>query len=142
MHSTLILPSPLLRLSDRTARCSARAFRPSMEDINNARDKNVHLLSIDRPPESATYDKSWALDVWRAFLAQHPGAKIDWWIGHDVTTGWAAVEGPSVATNGQSALIMHMNYADYQAYKKGVGQRATQKEKEQRALFVKANRCF
>jgi len=117
-------------------------FRPSLDDIHHARNKNVHLLSIDRPVDSPSYDKSWALDVWREFTAANPGVPIDWWVGHDVTTGWAAVEGPSVAKAGQSALIMHMNYADYQAYKGGIGQRAADKEKEQRGLFVTANRCF
>jgi tetratricopeptide (TPR) repeat protein/glycosyltransferase involved in cell wall biosynthesis len=120
--------------------CSA--FRPSADEISNARAKNVHLLSIDRPPENPGYDKSWALDIWRAFSAENPNVQIDWWVGHDVTTGWAAVEGPSVATNGQSALIMHMNYADYQAYKGRVGQRAAEKERDQRQLFIKAGRCF
>src|SRR5689334_4747123 len=75
--------------------CSA--FSPSAEEINNASEKNVHLLSIDRPRDSPAYDKSWALDAWRAFSAQNPSAQIDWWIGHDVTTGWAAVEAPLVA---------------------------------------------
>jgi len=118
------------------------AFRPSVEDISNAREKKVHLLPIDRPVESASYDQSWALDVWRAFSKENRNVPIDWWVGHDVTTGWAAVEGPAVATGGQSALIMHMNYADYQAYKGGTGQRAAEKESEQRKLFVKAHHCF
>src|SRR5215211_7538463 len=93
------------------------AFSPSKEDVDNAGAKQVHLLSIDRPIESPAYDKSWALDVWRKFQEKFTNDCIDWWVGHDVTTGWAAVEGPSVAGRGQSALIMHMNYADYQAYK-------------------------
>jgi tetratricopeptide (TPR) repeat protein len=92
--------------------------------------------------DSAGYDKSWALDVWQQLQKECPGERIDWWVGHDVTTGWAAVEGPSVAAYGKSALVMHMNYADYQAYKGSVGQRAAEKEREQRRLFAKANRCF
>ncbi len=117
-------------------------FRPSKEDIENARAKEVRLLSIDRPIDSAAYDPSWALDVSRQFEQSNPGEHIDWWVGHDVTTGWAAVEGPGVAKTGQSALIMHMNYSDYQAYKGGVGQRAAEKERDQRRLFAKAGRCF
>src|SRR5437016_1234795 len=92
--------------------CSA--FRPSAEEISSAREKNVHLISIDRSVDSPSYDKTWALDVWRAFSTANPTSRIDWWVGHDVTTGWAAVEGPIVGACGQSALIMHMNYADYQ----------------------------
>jgi hypothetical protein len=112
------------------------------EDFENAAAKGVRLISIDRPMDSAGYDKSWALDVWQQLQKECPGERIDWWVGHDVTTGWAAVEGPSVAAYGKSALVMHMNYADYQAYKGSVGQRAAEKEREQRRLFAKANRCF
>jgi tetratricopeptide (TPR) repeat protein len=118
------------------------ALSPPKEDIENAGARRVYILPIDRPVESPVYDESWAYDVWKKFQEKYPGERIDWWVGHDVTTGWAAVEGPSVAGYGQSALIMHMNYADYQAYKGGVGQRAHQKETEQRRLFAKANRCF
>ena len=120
--------------------CSA--FRAAKEDFENAAAKGVRLISIDRPMDSAGYDKSWALDVWQQLQKECPGERIDWWVGHDVTTGWAAVEGPSVAAYGKSALVMHMNYADYQAYKGSVGQRAAEKEREQRRLFAKANRCF
>ena len=88
------------------------AFSPTKDDVENARARHVHLLPLDRPIDSAAYDKSWALDVWQKFKKDHPDERIDWWVGHDVTTGWAAVEGPAVAGYGQSALLMHMNYAD------------------------------
>jgi hypothetical protein len=117
-------------------------FGATREDTENARAKDVYIISIDRPQASAAYDKSWALDVWRQLQKDYPGRRIDWWVGHDVTTGWAAVEGPTVAGHGHSALIMHMNYADYQAYKGQVGQRAVEKERDQRRLFAKAQRCF
>jgi hypothetical protein len=52
------------------------------------------------------------------------------------------VKGPEAARHGNSALIMHMNYSDYQAYKGGVGDRARIREKEQRELFKKADQCF
>jgi hypothetical protein len=37
---------------------------------------------------------------------------------------------------------MHMNYADYQSFKSGVGERAQKKHKEQCGLFQNADRCF
>jgi tetratricopeptide (TPR) repeat protein len=117
-------------------------FSPSLADIDDAKQKRVSLVGINRPETSDAYDPSWALDVWRAFEKTYPGERIDWWVGHDVTTGWAAVEGPTVAENGQSALLMHMNYADYQSYKGDVGERAQKKESQQRQLFPKANRHF
>ncbi len=118
------------------------AFRPSLEDIEKAKKDRVSLVSIDRPVDSSAYDKSWAYDVWQKLQKIHPNERIDWWVGHDVTTGWAAVEGPIVAQHGRSALIMHMNYADYQAYKGGVGDRAAKKERQQRELFNKSNLHF
>jgi hypothetical protein len=118
------------------------AFSPSAEDIANAGNKHVSLLKIDRPIGSPAYDKSWAWDVWQRFKEGYPDQRVDWWVGHDVTTGWAAVEGPVVAAHGQSALIMHMNYVDYQAYKGRVGQDAYQKVSDQRRLFPKAARWF
>jgi len=118
------------------------ALSPSREDTESAEVRGVHLLSIARPADSTSYDKSWALDVWQEFQKDVPDEGIDWWVGHDVTTGWAAVEGPTVAGRGRSALIMHMNYADYQSYKGGVGERAAEKERDQRRLFPKADRCF
>jgi hypothetical protein len=117
-------------------------FRPSREDIEGARTRRVYLLSIDRSIDSTAYDPSWALDVSRQFEQANPGEHIDWWVGHDVTTGRAAVEGPAVAKAGHSALIMHMNYSDYQAYKGGIGQLAAEKAKDQKKLFAKAGYCF
>jgi hypothetical protein len=125
-----------------TRKVFCAAFSPSEEDVAHARKQQVHLVRVDRPVDSAAYDKSWALDVWNRFKKEYPHECIDWWVGHDVTTGWAAVEGPAVAGHGKSALIMHMNYADYQAYKGGVGQRAAEKELSQRQLFSLADRCL
>ncbi|MEA2818441.1 MAG: hypothetical protein QOJ86_445 [Bradyrhizobium sp.] len=124
------------------AKVFCAVFMPSAEDVADARGKNVNLVAIDRPVQSAAYDPSWAHDVWKMFSQCYPNEQIDWWIGHDVTTGWAAVEGPIVAAHGQSALIMHMNYADYQNYKGGVGQQAQAKENQQRQLFKKGSRNF
>src|SRR3984893_1784941 len=118
------------------------AFSPPEEDVANARKSQVRLVRVDRPIDSPAYDKSWALDVWNKFKKEYPDERVDWWVGHDVTTGWAAVEGPTVVGYGNSALIMHMNYADYQAYKGGVGERAAEKERSQRELFSLANRCL
>jgi tetratricopeptide (TPR) repeat protein len=124
------------------AKVFCAVFTASAEDIADARGKNVNLVAIDRPVQSTAYDPSWAHDVWKMFRRGYPNERIDWWIGHDVTTGWAAVEGPTVAAQGQSALIMHMNYADYQNYKGGVGQQAQAKENQQRQLFKKGDRNF
>lgn len=51
--------------------CSA--FRAAKEDFENAAAKGVRLISIDRPMDSAGYDKSWALDVWQQLQKECPG---------------------------------------------------------------------
>ena len=117
-------------------------FNPSGEDREAAAHCGVQLVGIDRPTDSAAYDRSWSYDVWTSFERQVPNTRIDWWVGHDVITGEAAVEGPKVARHGRSALIMHMNYLDYQAYKSGVGIKAQQKTKQQRTLFKGADKHF
>ena len=77
------------------------AFSPSKEDIEHAKSRGVRLLNIERPVEAPAYDKSWALDVWQSFRKEYPKDAVDWWVGHDVTTGWAAVAGPTVAAAGR-----------------------------------------
>src|SRR5258706_11500576 len=98
------------------------AFRPTIEEIQSAGSKDVHLVAIDRPVDSAAYDRTWVHEVLIKFREENPSEKIDWWVGHDVITGEAAVQGPSAAGYGRSALIMHMSYVDYQGYKSGVSQ--------------------
>ena len=63
------------------------AFSPALRDIADAGNKHVRLLKIDQPVESPAYDPSWALDVWHRFKGKNPEEQIDWWVGHDVTTG-------------------------------------------------------
>ena len=117
-------------------------FRPTADDREAAAGCGVKLVAVDRPTDSAAYGRSWSYDVWTSFEREWPDTQIDWWVGHDVITGAAATEGPNVAGHGRSALIMHMNYADYQAYKSGVGIRAETKTKDQRIVFRGADCLF
>lgn len=80
----------------------------SNADFTEAEARGITLLSIERSPESASFDKSWAYDVWKRLQSQYPDQTIDWWVGHDVVSGAATVEGPSVARYGHTAVIMHM----------------------------------
>src|SRR5262249_43989916 len=111
-------------------------------DLADAEAWGVTLLSIKRSPESTSYDKSWAYDVWKCLQAQHPGQVIDWWVGHDIVSGEAAVEDPSVARYGHTAVIMHMSYVDYAGYKHSSGVNAVEKEAQQRTIFTQAHKHF
>ncbi|MEL7448609.1 MAG: tetratricopeptide repeat protein, partial [Pseudomonadota bacterium] len=125
-----------------SGRVFCAVFNPTGDDRRAAADYDVTLVDIDRPIDSPGYDRSWSYDVWTSFKRKEPDTLIDWWVGHDVITGEAAAEGPTVARHGRSALIMHMNYQDYQAYKSGIGIKAEKKTKQQRSLFKVADRHF
>ena len=114
----------------------------SHADLAEAEARGVTLLSIERSPESASYDRSWAYDVWKRLQSQYPGQIIDWWVGHDVVSGAAAVEGPSVARYGHTAVIMHMSYIDYAGMKHSSGVNAVEKEAQQRQIFTQAHKHF
>ena len=114
----------------------------SHADLADAEARGVTLLSLERSPESASYDRSWAYDVWKRLQAQHPDQTIDWWLGHDVVSGAAAVEGPSVARYGYPAVIMHMSYIDYAGIKHSSGVNAVEKEAQQRKIFTQARKHF
>src|SRR5215470_12493921 len=125
-----------------TGRVFCAVLDASHADLAEAESRGVTLLPIGRSPESASYDKSWAYDVSKRLQAQYPDQTIDWWVGHDVVSGAAAVEGPSVAQYGRTAVIMHMSYIDYAGYKHSSGVNAVEKEAQQRQLFTQAHKHF
>jgi glycosyltransferase involved in cell wall biosynthesis len=114
----------------------------SHADLAEAEARGVTLLSIERSPESASYDRSWAYDVWKRLQEQYPDQRIDWWVGHDVVSGEAAIEGPLVAAYGHTAVIMHMSYIDYAGMKHSSGVNAVEKEEQQRQIFTQAHKHF
>jgi hypothetical protein len=85
----------------------------SRHEINEARKADVTLLSLRRRPDAPEFDTNWAYDVGKELRKLGNEIRIDWWVGHDVSSGGAALEGRSVVGGSRSALIMHMNYADY-----------------------------
>ena len=97
-----------------------------MNGTSAKQECGVTLVPIGRPGETGAFDRSWAHDVWEKFQQRFPDTSIDWWVGHDVTSGEAALKGPEVAGAGRTALIMHMRYLQYQAVKHGnaVGRRS------------------
>jgi tetratricopeptide (TPR) repeat protein/glycosyltransferase involved in cell wall biosynthesis len=110
----------------------------SREDSEQAEAAGVALVRLNKGHQSTRYDEHWAHAV-REGLPQ--GTFIDWWVGHDVISAFAALKGAQVA-GGRSAVIMHMNYADYASYKDGSGSEAVRKEKDQRTLFRQAHKHF
>jgi hypothetical protein len=111
----------------------------SREDCEHAHTLGVTLVPIGRDIETPSYDEAWAHTVRERVP---PKISIDWWVGHDVTSAAAALKGPLVADGGRSAVIMHMNYADYMSYKHEIGAKAVTKERLQRNLFKGVDKHF
>src|SRR6266568_6793373 len=84
--------------------------RASQEEQSAASNANVTLLVT----ESDRLDSG---DIARV-LNQVGYGEIAWWIGHDVITGPMALKCKSLL-GGKVALIHHMNYLDYVAFKHG-----------------------
>jgi hypothetical protein len=91
--------------------CGVLAATPYEQDFVE-KECGVTLVPIGRPGETGAFDRSWAHDVWEEFRQRFPDTSIDWWVGHDITSGPAALKGPEVAGAGQTALIMHMRYLE------------------------------
>lgn len=69
-------------------------------------------------------------------------SSASWWIGHDVVTGPITLKVAALADTGQTALIHHMSYLSYTAYKHAKGAEAAARHEEQKHLFNKADRTF
>ena len=104
------------------------------------------FVSVSNVPiDSPAYDRSWSYDVWTSFERQVPDIR-------ELTGGLATTSSPAKPlSRGRgwrgtvtSALIMHMNYLDYQAYKSGIGDQGPERKlpKQQRTLFKGADRHF
>lgn len=65
-----------------------------------------------------------------------------WWIGHDIKTGFLAIECAKSTKGSKSAIIHHMNYFAYYSYVVNNPTIAREKQKEQRALFKDADLIF
>ena len=114
----------------------------SREDRIEAQEHGVYLVPIDKPADSPHYDNTWAYEVVKTLRQEHPGERIDWWVGHDVISGAAAVEGPLLEKGSQAAVILHMSYRDYLGYKHGSGVSAVERDQKQREIFQKAAKHF
>lgn len=69
-----------------------------------------------------------------AYLAEHRATTtVDAWVGHDVISGEAALEGAK--TGGRAVLVHHMDFFDYQNLKGGSGEKAAKNHKRQSGLF-------
>src|ERR1043166_4537309 len=114
---------------------------PTDGDIGHAQSRGVTLIPIRDKSHKEEFDTSWIYEIHAWFRENGLEGLIDWWIGHDVITGRAALRAPNIA-GGSPALIHHMSYASYQAYKGDDSSRAEAQHRQQKALFEQPAELF
>lgn len=107
-------------------------------DESDAAGVGVKLISLERPHDDV-FDRSLCQQV-LAILESHEihARDVEWWVGHDLKSGELALDLAAATRKSQSAVIMHMSYADY-AYAKHVTADVSIKIERQRALFSRAD---
>jgi glycosyltransferase involved in cell wall biosynthesis len=120
-------------------RVACTVFEATEDEIHDAERSQVALLPIGRSTDGQLGSKK--AEVMAAFRARWSSPVEElWWIGHDVISGELANE--LAKQFGRSAIIHHMNYLAYQAYKQGTGAEAQKRHDQQKQIFRAANRVL
>lgn len=109
---------------------------PKDSDHADAESGNVTLIPIVGKNASDQFDTAWTFEIVHWLKKNGSVTEIAWWVGHDVTSGAAALAGPEAGLGGRPALIHHMSYINYQAVKHDDGPAARAKDEEQKRLFA------
>ncbi|WP_167631834.1 tetratricopeptide repeat protein, partial [Mariprofundus ferrooxydans] len=109
------------------------------DEVEEARNANVTLIPLPFTPQSkhltADHAKAGIEALKKHSVNFEPENTI--WLGHDLISGGAANEAAKIA-GGQSALIHHMSYRQYESFAED-SNAADKKNQEQRLLFNRAN---
>lgn len=111
------------------------------EEKEDAAGSHVELIDLSNPPSGEKLEAGHAAEIIRHLNLMETTPDNTVWLGHDLFTGGAAVEA-AIQTKSASAIIHHMSYAAYEAYKSGSSGKAQDKVNEQRRIFDKAKFCF
>ena len=110
------------------------------DEIEDATRSSVELLPLTVGQTSGSLGPETAHEI-AARLAAIGPTPVSAWVGHDLVTGPVAVRMVELM-GGQSVLIHHMSYIDYDAFKHGEGRVANDRRNDQRALFSRADHAF
>jgi glycosyltransferase involved in cell wall biosynthesis len=108
------------------------------KDLKEAQDSLITLIPFEKPPMGEKLEQSHAAEIVSLLAAKNIDYNQAVWLGHDLFTGAAAVEGAQ-KTNSRSAVIHHMSYSAYESYKSGSAEKAKEKTNEQKAIFQDAD---
>ncbi|WP_298364801.1 hypothetical protein [Azospirillum sp.] len=107
---------------------------PSDADHADASKGSVTLIPLKGKKVTEQFDTAWTYEIVAWLRKNSDSSAVSWWVGHDVTSGDAALAGPE-AGGGRVALIHHMSYIAYQGMKHDDGAEAVVKDDEQKRLF-------
>lgn len=110
-------------------------INPTDGDYDDAKKGNVTLIPLVGKKVTDHFDTAWAYEIVNWLKKEAKAAPVSWWVGHDVTSGAAALAGVEVAPGSRAALIHHMSYIAYQGFKHDDGEEADAKDAEQKKLF-------
>ena len=108
---------------------------PSTDEISAAAAFGIEVIPVSgEAKQSPAVSCAGEVVAW---LAARELAGPDLWVGHDIVTGDAAVEGSRMC--GKAALIHHMSYIEYYNAAGGRGDATLDKHAKQRRLFSDEN---
>ncbi|MGZ5054644.1 MAG: glycosyltransferase family 4 protein [Methylobacter sp.] len=109
-------------------------FAAEAKDLKEAQDSLITLIPFKKPPTGEKLEQSHATEIISLLETENIDYNQAVWLGHDLFTGAAAVEGAQ-KTSSRSAVIHHMSYSAYESYKSGSAEKAKEKTNEQKAIF-------
>ncbi|MEB3221091.1 MAG: glycosyltransferase [Candidatus Sericytochromatia bacterium] len=119
------------------ARVACVVNRATSAEIAGAGASGVLLLSLDQT-DGDVLDGRHAEAVKSLLVARSIGPS--WLVGHDIKTGWAAVEVARLMAGSRALVLHHMSYRDYGDLKTPGGISDDSKAQEQAKLFKVAER--
>ncbi len=128
----LSFATALAQVGGNEIRVTCAVQKPTAAAIRLAAKLGVQLVNVDSVEREHGTDA--AREVLEASSSRDQGGSVDIWIGHDVTTGFAAVEAAE-AFGGVAVLIHHMNFESYKNLSGAKGDRTIRKHTDQIELF-------
>src|SRR5919109_3427740 len=98
-------------------------------DVDEAWQASVKLIGLPHPPSGERLEAVHAAEIVRCVAESLATDTV--WLGHDLFSGAAVIEAAR-QTGTKAAVINHMCYTAYEAYKTGSSPRAAQKRDEQK----------
>lgn len=122
----------LAKVGGSGVRVTCAVQRPSTAEVRLAAAAGVRLVSVDAIGRGQGREA--ARDVLETLVQGDVHRDVDFWVGHDVSTGFAAVEAAE-AFGGTAAVIHHMNYESYKNLPGGKGVSTMEKHLRQVELL-------